>query len=460
MMKKKRKRKEEEEERMTVREGVHSVAEKARARAQDAVQFVRARRTEAGVLLLLTLLSTGATLLLRFSRGVRHETYSACVAVLAIELIKGAVSAVMVVRTRRTGETAGDALRGVLRGSLPSALPALLYCVQNALAHVALRCLDAGVYSVLVQVRLLTTGLFSVLFLGRRLTLQHWRALVVLLAAVLLVEQPPCPVCPPAGAATVTGTAAAVGAAGTGAAGTGAGCERTGVAVVLVMACTSSFAGVYWEKVLKDAQRSAWERNLQLSLYSIVFAIAGTIVTRPGDLRPQSLVAGISPVALLLFCTQAAQGLVTAFVTKLTSTIIRNYSATASLCLTALLSVVLFGAHLGTLFWVGLVLVIISIDLYREASALQAAAAASAAAAVPAPASIGTTDTDTQQKQDDKKEDTTGARARRALQEEDTENSEEGGSPAQDGTQDVVAVVIDTQTGQQQQQSKQDTKES
>ena len=445
---------------MTVREGVHSVAEKARARAQDAVQFVRARRTEAGVLLLLTLLSTGATLLLRFSRGVRHETYSACVAVLAIELIKGAVSAVMVVRTRRTGETAGDALRGVLRGSLPSALPALLYCVQNALAHVALRCLDAGVYSVLVQVRLLTTGLFSVLFLGRRLTLQHWRALVVLLAAVLLVEQPPCPVCPPAGAATVTGTAAAVGAAGTGAAGTGAGCERTGVAVVLVMACTSSFAGVYWEKVLKDAQRSAWERNLQLSLYSIVFAIAGTIVTRPGDLRPQSLVAGISPVALLLFCTQAAQGLVTAFVTKLTSTIIRNYSATASLCLTALLSVVLFGAHLGTLFWVGLVLVIISIDLYREASALQAAAAAASVPA-PVPAPVRTADTDTQQTKDDKKEDTTGARARRALQEEDTENSEEGGSPAQDGTQDVVAVVIDTQTGQQQQQlPKQDTKES
>ena len=460
MMKKKRKRKEEEEERMTVREGVHSVAEKARARAQDAVQFVRARRTEAGVLLLLTLLSTGATLLLRFSRGVRHETYSACVAVLAIELIKGAVSAVMVVRTRRTGETAGDALRGVLRGSLPSALPALLYCVQNALAHVALRCLDAGVYSVLVQVRLLTTGLFSVLFLGRRLTLQHWRALVVLLAAVLLVEQPPCPVCPPAGAATVTGTAAAVGAAGTGAAGTGAGCERTGVAVVLVMACTSSFAGVYWEKVLKDAQRSAWERNLQLSLYSIVFAIAGTIVTRPGDLRPQSLVAGISPVALLLFCTQAAQGLVTAFVTKLTSTIIRNYSATASLCLTALLSVVLFGAHLGTLFWVGLVLVIISIDLYREASALQAAAAAASVPA-PVPAPVRTADTDTQQTKDDKKEDTTGARARRALQEEDTENSDEGGSPAQDGTQDVVAVVIDTQTGQQQQQlPKQDTKES
>lgn len=445
---------------MTVREGVHSVAEKARARAQDAVQFVRARRTEAGVLLLLTLLSTGATLLLRFSRGVRHETYSACVAVLAIELIKGAVSAVMVVRTRRTGETAGDALRGVLRGSLPSALPALLYCVQNALAHVALRCLDAGVYSVLVQVRLLTTGLFSVLFLGRHLTLQHWRALVVLLAAVLLVEQPPCPVCPPAGAATVTGTAAAVGAAGTGAAGTGAGCERTGVAVVLVMACTSSFAGVYWEKVLKDAQRSAWERNLQLSLYSIVFAIAGTIVTRPGDLRPQSLVAGISPVALLLFCTQAAQGLVTAFVTKLTSTIIRNYSATASLCLTALLSVVLFGAHLGTLFWVGLVLVIISIDLYREASALQAAAAAASVPA-PVPATVRTADTDTQQTKDDKKEDTTGARARRALQKEDTENSDEGGSPAQDGTQDVVAVVIDTQTGQQQQQlPKQDTKES
>ena len=444
---------------MTVGEGVRSAREKARAWVQDAVRFLEARRREAGVLLLLTALSTGATLLLRYSRGVRHESYSACVAVLAVELLKGAVSAVMVVRERGAGETAAGALRGALRGSLPSALPALLYCVQNALAHVALRCLDAGVYAVLVQVRLLTTGLFSVVFLHRRLAPQHWRALVVLLAAVLLVEQPPCPVCPAAAAATVTGTDAA----GT----TGAGCERTGVAVVLVMACTSSFAGVYWEKVLKDARRSAWERNLQLSLYSVAVAVAGTVATRPGDLHPRRLVAGLSPVALLLFCTQAAQGLVTAFVTKLTSTIIRNYSATASLCLTALLSVVLFGARLGTLFWLGLLLVIISIDLYREASALQAAAAAAAAASpVPssaAAAAAATTATEAQQSVAEKDqgvgvEPLATARGRRALQDADGEN-EEAGAPAQED----VAVVVDTpgvpQQPLPQEQPKQSTKE-
>ena len=435
---------------MTVQEGAHRVVGKAREWAQGAVQYLQTRRTEAGVLLLLTALSTGSTLLLRYSRGVRHEAYSACVGVLAVELIKGAVSAAMVVRDRGAGETAGSALRGALRGSLPSALPALLYCVQNALAHVALRCLDAGVFSVLIQVRLLTTGLFSVLFLHRRLTPQHWRALVLLLAAVLLVERPPCPVCPLAGTATVTGTTAAaaavITAAGAGAgAAAGSGCERTGVVVVLAMACTSSFAGVYWEKVLKDARRTPWERNLQLSLYSIAAAVVGTVATSPGDLHPRRLLGGLSLVSLLLFCTQAAQGLVTAFVTKLTSTIIRNYSATASLCLTALLSVALFGARLGTLFWLGLLLVIISIDLYREASALQAASAA----ASPAPSTSAAEDTEAQQQTiddtkvpgEEEEEPLATTRERRTVQE---------GVPAHDGTQDAVAVVVDTQSTQQQ----------
>ena len=319
--------------------------------AMTVAAFLASHSVEVGVLVLLTMLNTGSTLLLRYSRGVRKETYSASVGVLGVEVLKFAVSAFMVARQRPQGTSVSQAYAATMRTALPSALPAVLYSVQNGLAYIALQTLEAGVYSVLVQLRLLTTGLFSVLFLKRHLTAQHWRALLVLVVSVVLVEAPGCSSGEPSKA-------------------TAAG-QRTGVICVLCMALLSSFSGVYWEKVLKGSHGTVWERNFQLALFSIIVALATIGFQHPADLLPQNLLRGVTGVTLVLLTCQASQGIVTAFVTKITNTIIRNYSSTASLCITAILSVWLFGAKLDLLFWLGLVLVLTSMSLYNEASANQ-----------------------------------------------------------------------------------------
>jgi len=327
----------------------------------NALFFLYSYKLEASILVLLTMLNTGSTLLLRYSRGILKEQYSAAVGVLGVEILKFVVSAIMVARQKSPEKSLMQAYIDTMKTSLPSAVPAVLYSVQNGLAYIALQYLEAGVFAVVQQSRLLTTGLFSVLFLKRKLTGQHWRALIVLIISVILVENE-C-TCP-----TVSTELAN---AKTENAGTTEYGQQTGVIIVLIMACLSSFTGVYWEKVLKGGKANPWERNFQLALYSIIVSCITIFYKKPSDLLPSNLISGVSIVSIILFTTQASQGIVTAFVTKYTSTIIRNYSSTASLCITAILSVYLFDAKLSLFFWLGLSLVLISMNLYGEASSIQ-----------------------------------------------------------------------------------------
>lgn len=43
-----------------------------------------------------------------------------------------------------------------------------------------------------------------------------------------------------------------------------AGSQVVGVTAVLVACCSSGFAGVYFEKILKETKQSVWVRNIQL----------------------------------------------------------------------------------------------------------------------------------------------------------------------------------------------------
>lgn len=108
------------------------------------------------------------------------------------------------------------------------------------------------------QLKILTTAVFSMLMLKRKLVINQWTALVLLVSGVVLVQL----------VQTDHKKSASVHV--------GDGPEQNrliGFMAAISACCLSGFAGVYFEKILKGASISVWMRNVQLSLCSIPFAM-------------------------------------------------------------------------------------------------------------------------------------------------------------------------------------------
>jgi len=142
-------------------------------------------------------------------------------------------------------------------------------CTLQSLTH-SINAKDAATYQILYQLKILTTALFSATMLGRKFSALKWFSLVILTIGVVLVQ---C----------------------SGSSDSGANDENDdrnrsiGLVAVLSAACTSGFAGVYFEKILKGSEITLWIRNIQMGLPSILIALATVYihdsvdVTRKGE---------------------------------------------------------------------------------------------------------------------------------------------------------------------------------
>ena len=127
-------------------------------------------------------------------------------------------------------------------------VPSMLYTLQNSLQYYSMSCLSAPVFQVMYQMKIITTAIFSVLMLAKRLTGQQWSSIVALAVGVALVQLSQ------AGAAD------------------GKENSLMGLLSVVFGCCTSGFAGVYFEMVLKSSNVSIWMRNIQLSMIGVFMA--------------------------------------------------------------------------------------------------------------------------------------------------------------------------------------------
>jgi len=106
---------------------------------------------------------------------------------------------------------------------------------------------------VFYQLKILTTAVFSVAMLSKRLDCFKWTSLIVLVGGVSLVQL-------------------------SGLKDDGDnknGNYVVGLTAVLVACCSSGFAGVYFEKVLKDSDISVWMRNIQLAIIGVLAGLGG-----------------------------------------------------------------------------------------------------------------------------------------------------------------------------------------
>lgn len=131
--------------------------------------------------------------------------------------------------------------------SIKTGIPALLYTIQNNLIYLAISNLDAAVFQVTFQIKLLTTALFTVIMLNRSLKFTQWVSLFILFVGISIIQ-----------IQNVKST------------GSDSNAQKNALfgLICVVAACIlSGLAGVYFEKILKNSKTSIWVRNIQLGTF-------------------------------------------------------------------------------------------------------------------------------------------------------------------------------------------------
>ena len=200
-------------------------------------------------------------------------------------------------------------------------------------------------HQVTYQLKILTTAGCSVLLLGRRLTPRQWVSLLVLVAGVVLVQSPN----------KVANDLAPKQQD-----------SLTGLVAVLVACCSSGFAGVFYERLVKQScQTSMVIRNLQLGLFSLLFSCTTMLTYNWTDIQKLGIFYGYTSSVLAVICLQAFGGLVVAATIKYADNILKGFATSVSIIVSGLVSwLLLDDLSPGPAFMAGACLVLAASLLY------------------------------------------------------------------------------------------------
>uniref|UniRef100_A0A8C7NQE2 Solute carrier family 35 member A3a n=1 Tax=Oncorhynchus mykiss TaxID=8022 RepID=A0A8C7NQE2_ONCMY len=143
------------------------------------------------------------------------------------------------------------------------------------------------------------------------------------------------------------------------------GSQFVGVVAVLVACCSSGFAGVYFEKILKETKQSVWVRNIQLGMFGLVFGLMGMFAYDGVRVRESGMFKGYNTITWTVVVLQALGGLVIAAVIKYADNILKGFATSLSIILSTLISYFwLEDFEPTSVFFLGAVLVIVATFLY------------------------------------------------------------------------------------------------
>ena len=242
-------------------------------------------------------------------------------------------------------------------------IPALLYLVQNTLLYVALSNLTAPIFQVTYQAKLVTTAIVSVFLLRRSYSVQQWICLVLLSLGVAIV---------------VLGEQQKSSSSNTRHLLEDSEPQQNllvGLTAVTIACFSSALAGVYFEMVLKvpsstDATKqppaSLWMRNIQLSFFSIIIALAQGMMKGTSSSTTESYLHGFNVWVWILVVLQAGGGLLVAAVIKYADNVLKGLATGVSVVFATVLSMILFGTPLSNQFTVGATMILAAVYYFSN----------------------------------------------------------------------------------------------
>ncbi|RNF09535.1 UDP-galactose transporter [Trypanosoma conorhini] len=246
--------------------------------------------------------------------------------------------------------------RAIFQGeTLKLSVPAALFTMQNYLIFFGLSNLDAVSFQVWSQTKLVSAAVFSVILLKRRLRVMQWVSLFLLTFGVLLTQ--------------LQETSAEKRLPTEG---------RTqrpllGVASCVLSGLSSSYAGVYFEKVVKTTPPSLAVRNIHLSVFGIPFAVLSMFVL---DILPSWKTKkgqefyfwrGYNQwLTIGLVFIHAFGGLLVAIVVKYADNIVKGFATGVAVAVSGVMSFVIWGLVPSNMFVWGCCLITVATVIYHR----------------------------------------------------------------------------------------------
>uniref|UniRef100_A0A0R3RGZ0 UDP-galactose transporter n=1 Tax=Elaeophora elaphi TaxID=1147741 RepID=A0A0R3RGZ0_9BILA len=230
---------------------------------------------------------------------------------------------------------------------LKMAFPSIAYALQNNLDFVALSNLNASVYHVTTQLKVVTTAIFMMIILGRRFSRTRWLAIFFLFGGVAAVEL----------SMNKRNTVEKNGEN-----------YMIGLSAVLLTCVTAGFAGVYFEHMLKNASETPfWIRNLQMYSCGIVSAASGCILSEWNKILTKGFFYGydINVIAIILLLSLG--GIYISLVVKYLDNLCKSFASAVSIILVVVISYLIFhDMQMNLIFVTGCITVCGAILLYSS----------------------------------------------------------------------------------------------
>jgi len=344
-----------------------------------------------GVLVLLCAQNSLYTLLRRYSRGVLREQVSTSAVLLAAEMLKLVVSALLVEKPDSLGKSSHNETSGRLSSrlaiwihvastSMPMAVPAITYLIMNTLSFKAMELIDATVFAMIAQLKTLTTALACWIVLGRRLSMAQWRAVLALTIAVSIITFQRSA----AGRVSCDMTVLA----GTSAQPEGRNSQAllsymAGLSMVMLEISLSGWISAYFEKHLKNGGMSVWARNLQLAMWSVaiygMMAMMQSFVAEeahdepidqnsaPKPLLATPIIGNFSIVTCMVVLLGGGGGLLVAFAIKYADALMKTMATAAALVAVVAAEVLFLGAPPDPIVCLAGALAIVTLQIYGDA---------------------------------------------------------------------------------------------
>ena len=244
-------------------------------------------------------------------------------------------------------------------------IPASVYNLQQTLEYIALSNIDASVFSVLVQSKLIMTAIFSTILLRTKLRKAQGISLLLLTSGVILCNLKPSSTPVVGDEESESDPDITIGMSK----------QIKGVMATLGIAFASGFAAVYTEKVIKrnrsfnggmdKQQYSLAYMQVQLAVVSLVVMGVYSMIHDWEAIMTNGLWCNFNPLAFVSVFNSGVGGLLVAAVLKYADAVLKGYATAISVIMTGVLSWFLFGTSLNLVYGLGIVNVLSAVLLYN-----------------------------------------------------------------------------------------------